>query len=122
MQEEGGAAGQKVAELQKKVVELERQGGGDVGKLQQENKTLQGEMERLLQLMQMSEEEKFAKDNQIKQLQESVFSLFFPIDRNSFHHVDYFEYSLQGLEKGAVGSISGKKQIHHGKLCIAVPT
>ena len=42
----------------------------ELSQLREENKKAQAESERLLHLMQMSQEEQFAKDKTIKELQE----------------------------------------------------
>ena len=61
----GGSAA-AVGELNKKLAEAEK----SYEKAQEEVKHLQGEMERLLQLVQMSQEEQNAKERTIMELQQ----------------------------------------------------
>lgn len=69
----GSEASQQLAELRRALGERENQ--LDALKMQHdkavsENRTAQSETERLLQLMQMGQEEQFAKDKTIMELQE----------------------------------------------------
>lgn len=66
-QQAAGQGGQ-VEQTRKQLSEKEAQ----VSKLKEEAQRAQGEMERLLQLMQMSQEEQFAKDKTIMELQEAL--------------------------------------------------
>ena len=62
----GPASGPEAAQWKKQLTEKET----ELQKVKDESQRAQNEMERLLQLMQMSQEEQFAKDKTIMELQE----------------------------------------------------
>jgi hypothetical protein len=67
MQASGAAGGgQDSNQLRKQIGDKE----SEIKKWKEESQKAQGETERLLQLMQMSQEEQFAKDKTIMELQE----------------------------------------------------
>ena len=69
----GSEASQQLTELRRALGERETQLDAlkkDRDKAVAENRTTQSETERLLQLMQMGQEEQFAKDKTIMELQE----------------------------------------------------
>ena len=65
---EGGGGGEAALQLKKQLTEKE----AELQKLKEDGQRAHNETERLLQLMQMSQEEQFAKDKTIMELQESV--------------------------------------------------